>query len=208
MHCEIIYRHFNAFFFWNTTEKNLKSVFWAPEFGHPNRYTSLPNDLNASLNGFIKSIFILVSVMHRNWNYDAFFQKKDRVKAEHFGLVVIVHMWLASFIYGWHRSYMVVIVRIWLTSFVYGWYHLYRSFVYGWHRLYRKSLSTVFRCLLIPCLMMMWWLHNVQCFFEIWHRCPAKRGTRATLVTLKLNDFYCPLNDFLIAAQMSSVSWF
>ena len=35
----------------NTTEKkwNLKSVFWAPEFGFPNQYSSLPHCLNTSL---------------------------------------------------------------------------------------------------------------------------------------------------------------
>ena len=35
MHCEIIDRHFNVFFIEIRTKKeNLKSVFWAPEFGH------------------------------------------------------------------------------------------------------------------------------------------------------------------------------
>ena len=30
----------------------MKSVFWAPELGHPNRYTSLPNNLDMSLKIF------------------------------------------------------------------------------------------------------------------------------------------------------------
>ena len=38
-------------------KKNLKSVFWAPEFGCPNRYTSLPNDLNTSLVGVLLTLF-------------------------------------------------------------------------------------------------------------------------------------------------------
>ena len=40
----------STYFCWNTTEKkNLKSVFLAPVFGRPNRYTGLPNGLNTSL---------------------------------------------------------------------------------------------------------------------------------------------------------------
>ena len=50
MHCEIIDRYFNAVFIETQLKKeNLKSVFWAPEFGHPNRYTGLSNSLNTSL---------------------------------------------------------------------------------------------------------------------------------------------------------------
>ena len=30
-------------------KENLKSVFWAVEFGRPNQYTSLPNGLDTSL---------------------------------------------------------------------------------------------------------------------------------------------------------------
>ena len=30
-------------------KENLKGVFWAVEFGRPNRYTSLQNDLNTSI---------------------------------------------------------------------------------------------------------------------------------------------------------------
>ena len=54
MHCEIIDRHFNVFFVEIQLKKgNLKSVLWVLEFGHPNRYTGLPNGLNTSLiNGF------------------------------------------------------------------------------------------------------------------------------------------------------------
>ena len=34
---------------YNWKKVNLKSVFWAPDFGHPNLYTVLPNSLNTSL---------------------------------------------------------------------------------------------------------------------------------------------------------------
>ena len=53
-HCEIIDPYFNVFFVEIQLKKgNLKSVLWALEFGHPNRYTGLPNGLNTSLiNGF------------------------------------------------------------------------------------------------------------------------------------------------------------
>ena len=33
----------------NLSNKKLKSLFWAPEFGHPNQYTGLPNGLDMSL---------------------------------------------------------------------------------------------------------------------------------------------------------------
>ena len=50
MHCEVIDRYFNAFCVEIQLEKeNLKSVFWATEFGCPNWYTDLPNDLTMSL---------------------------------------------------------------------------------------------------------------------------------------------------------------
>ena len=35
-------------------KENLKSVFWAPEFGRPNRYTGLPNGLDTSLKRSMK----------------------------------------------------------------------------------------------------------------------------------------------------------
>ena len=48
MHCEIIDRYLNAIFVEIKLKKeNLKSVF----FGHPNRYTGLPNGLKTSLTG-------------------------------------------------------------------------------------------------------------------------------------------------------------
>ena len=50
MHCEIIDCHFNIFFVEIQLKKeNLKSVFWGAEFGHPNRYTDLPNSLDTKL---------------------------------------------------------------------------------------------------------------------------------------------------------------
>ena len=49
MHCEISDRYFNVFVEIQMEQKNLKSVFWASEFGCPNQYTSLPNGLNTSL---------------------------------------------------------------------------------------------------------------------------------------------------------------
>ena len=49
MHCEISDRYFNVFVEIQMEQKNLKSVFWASEFGCPNLYTSLPNGLNTSL---------------------------------------------------------------------------------------------------------------------------------------------------------------
>ena len=59
MHCEIIDRHLYVFFVEIKPEKeNLKSVFWAPEFGRPNRYNGLSNSLNMSLN---MSCYIYVS---------------------------------------------------------------------------------------------------------------------------------------------------
>ena len=49
MHCEIIDRYLNVFLEIQMKQKNLKSVFWASEFGRPNQYTGLPNGLNTSL---------------------------------------------------------------------------------------------------------------------------------------------------------------
>ena len=50
IHCEIIDRYCNVFFVEiQLKRENLKSVFRAPEFGHPDRYTGLPNGLNTSL---------------------------------------------------------------------------------------------------------------------------------------------------------------
>ena len=49
MHYEITDRYFNFFFVEIQLKKeNLKSDFWAPEFGHPNQYTGLSNGLNTS----------------------------------------------------------------------------------------------------------------------------------------------------------------
>ena len=49
MLCDIIDRHFNIFFVEIQLKKEtLKNVFRAPDFGHPNRFTSLPNGLNTS----------------------------------------------------------------------------------------------------------------------------------------------------------------
>ena len=46
----MIDRHFNIFFVEIQPKKeNLISVYLAPEFGCPNRYTGLPNRLNTSL---------------------------------------------------------------------------------------------------------------------------------------------------------------
>ena len=57
MHCQITDHYFNMFFVEMQVKKKLKSVFWAPEFGCPNRYTSLPNDLNTSLVGVLLTLF-------------------------------------------------------------------------------------------------------------------------------------------------------
>ena len=35
-------------------KENTKSVFWAPEFGYPNRYTGLPNSLDTSRQNLIR----------------------------------------------------------------------------------------------------------------------------------------------------------
>ena len=32
-----------------SSNKKLKNLFWVTEFGHPNQYTGLPNDLDTSL---------------------------------------------------------------------------------------------------------------------------------------------------------------
>ena len=50
MHGQIIDCYFNVFFVEiQLTKQNLKSDIWASEFGHPNRYTGLPNSLYPSL---------------------------------------------------------------------------------------------------------------------------------------------------------------
>ena len=50
MHCEITDHQFIiSSVKIQLIKENLKSVFWVSEFGHPNRYTSLPNGLNMSL---------------------------------------------------------------------------------------------------------------------------------------------------------------
>ena len=50
MHCEIVDCHFNIFFVEIKLKiEILKSVFWVPEFGCPNWYTSFLNGLNVSL---------------------------------------------------------------------------------------------------------------------------------------------------------------
>ena len=50
MYCGMIDCYFNKFFVKSQLKKeNLKSVFWATEFGCPNRYTGLPNGLNTSM---------------------------------------------------------------------------------------------------------------------------------------------------------------
>ena len=65
MHCKIIDCHFDAFFQkYNSKKKTRKSGFWAPEFGGPDWYTSLPNNLNTSLQVgldffFLFTLFIL-----------------------------------------------------------------------------------------------------------------------------------------------------
>ena len=49
MLCEIINHYINVFFDEIKLKKeNLKRVFWAPEFGRPNRYTDLLNGLATS----------------------------------------------------------------------------------------------------------------------------------------------------------------
>ena len=53
-HFEIIDCYFNIFFAEiKLTKENLKSVFWAPEFGCPKKYIGLPNSLNTSLSYII-----------------------------------------------------------------------------------------------------------------------------------------------------------
>ena len=50
MYCEITDRYFNIYFVEvQLKSESLKSVFWAPEFGNPNRYMSLLNHLNMTL---------------------------------------------------------------------------------------------------------------------------------------------------------------
>ena len=50
MNYEMIDRYFNVFLVETQLSKeNLKSVFWVPDFGHPNQNTGLPNVLNVSL---------------------------------------------------------------------------------------------------------------------------------------------------------------
>ena len=62
MHFEIIDLYFNVIFVEiKLKNENLKRVFWEPEFGRPNRYTSLPNDLSTSLEEVCENIKILQS---------------------------------------------------------------------------------------------------------------------------------------------------
>ena len=51
MHWEIIGGYFNIFFLlkYNWKKKTLKVFFGVPDFGQPNTYIDLPNDLNISL---------------------------------------------------------------------------------------------------------------------------------------------------------------
>ena len=44
-------------------KENLKSVFWVPEFGHPNWYTGLPNGLDMSLS-IDKSLLSLLTEIY------------------------------------------------------------------------------------------------------------------------------------------------
>ena len=44
-------------------KENLKSVFWVPEFGHPNWYTGLPNRLDMSLS-IDKSLLSLLTEIY------------------------------------------------------------------------------------------------------------------------------------------------
>ena len=57
MHCEIIIATSTYCFFEIKLKKeNLKSVFWAPEFGCLSWYTGLANSLNMSLNTYFQSL--------------------------------------------------------------------------------------------------------------------------------------------------------
>ena len=50
IHCKIIDHYFNIFFVEiQLAKENLKNVFWAPEFGCPNRYISLRINLDTLL---------------------------------------------------------------------------------------------------------------------------------------------------------------
>ena len=53
MCCEIIDCYLNVFYVEIQLKKeNLGSVFWVPEFGHPNWYTGLPDNWNTYLPGY------------------------------------------------------------------------------------------------------------------------------------------------------------
>ena len=53
IHCEIIDCYISIFFIEIQLKKeNLRSVFWVLEFGCPNQYTGLPNDLDTLLISF------------------------------------------------------------------------------------------------------------------------------------------------------------